>query len=441
MEDHQVSGRESPRPGIQQEPAEPAAQAIRGRGLQRRHLIFGGAAAGLGALAAVGATLAGTTPPKTPQDGTPQNKAVPVSNIPPHGEAIVPFYGARQSGVETPPQAHGSFIALDLKPGTAPDRVRALLRLLSDDAAKLTGGKAALADTEGEMAVRPARLTVTVGFGPGLVAVVAPAKAPAWLKPLQAFSIDRLVPEYCGGDLLLQICSDDPVTVAHAQRMLLKDSRSFATVRWVQQGFRRAHGSDDTGTTMRNLFGQVDGTANPGPSSKQFGAVVWGDAAQPAWTEHGTSLVIRRIRMDLDKWDGLDRPGRDESIGRRMDNGAPLTGVQEHDEPDFDAVNAAGFPVIADFSHLRRSRPEDESQRIYRRPYNYDAVPGAAGVSESGLIFASYQADVDRQFVPIQQRLDELDLLNEWTTPVGSAVFAIPPGCQPGGFVGETLFA
>ncbi|MDN5659423.1 MAG: Dyp-type peroxidase, partial [Brevibacterium aurantiacum] len=51
-----------------------------------------------------------------------------------------------------------------------------------------------------------------------------------------------------------------------------------------------------------------------------------------------------------------------------------------------------------------------------------------------------YQADATAQFVPIQQRLDELDLLNEWTTPIGSAVFAIPPGCDENGFIGDTLF-
>lgn len=45
------------------------------------------------------------------------------------------------------------------------------------------------------------------------------------------------------------------------------------------------------------------------------------------------------------------------------------------------------------------------------------------------------------QFVPIQNRLDELDLLNEWTTPIGSAVFALPPGCSEGGFIGETLLS
>ncbi|MFP3813568.1 Dyp-type peroxidase, partial [Bacillus sp. SIMBA_005] len=59
--------------------------------------------------------------------------------------------------------------------------------------------------------------------------------------------------------------------------------------------------------------------------------------------------------------------------------------------------------------------------------------------SNSGLLFVSFQADVDAQFVPIQDRLDQLDLLNEWTTPVGSAVFAVPPGCSDGGYIGETI--
>ena len=52
----------------------------------------------------------------------------------------------------------------------------------------------------------------------------------------------------------------------------------------------------------------------------------------------------------------------------------------------------------------------------------------------------SYQQSVAKQFVPLQQRLAELDALNQWTTPIGSAVFLIPPGCAEGGFVGETLF-
>ena len=421
-----------------QHPADPTADGDETgtqRKLPRRGLLFGGAAAGLGALAAAGAHLAGAGG----QNSRNPAPAEPAESV--HGGGVVPFYGARQAGITTAAQAHGVFVALDLLPGTTRTGVKALLRLLSDDAANLAAGEPALADTEGELARVPARLTVTFGFGPGLVAAVDPARAPGWLKPLPAFSIDRLQPGFSDGDLLLQICADDPLTVAHAQRMLLKDSRSFATVRWVQSGFRRSYGSEKSGTTMRNLFGQVDGTSNPAPDSTDHERVVWGGGDIPAWTDDGTSVVIRRIAMNLDKWDEVDRVGREESVGRRLSNGAPLTGAQEHDEPDFSAVSRLGFPVISDVSHLRRARPEDSSQRIFRRAYNYDAAPGSGGVSDSGLIFVSYQADVDKQFTPIQRRLDEMDMLNQWTTPIGSAVFAIPPGCREGGFVGEGLFA
>ncbi|MGP4030771.1 Dyp-type peroxidase [Pseudarthrobacter sp. 1C304] len=420
-------------PGDQQ-PADSAGSGAP-RTLPRRGLLFGGAAAGLGALAAAGTHLAGA-------GVEPGGNAAPVEAAESvHGGSVVPFHGDRQAGITTAAQAHGVFVALDLRPGTTRAGVKALLRLLSDDAANLTAGRPALADTEGELARVPARLTVTFGVGPGLVAAVDPSRAPGWLKPLPAFSIDRLQPEFSDGDLLLQICADDPLTVAHAQRMLLKDSRSFATVRWVQTGFRRSFGSEKSGTTMRNLFGQVDGTTNPAPGSTEHERVVWGGGDIPAWTDNGTSVVIRRIAMNLDKWDEVDRVGREESVGRRLSSGAPLTGTHEHDEPDFAAVSKLGFPVISDVSHLRRSRPEDGSQRIFRRAYNYDAAPGTGGISDSGLIFVSYQSDVDKQFTPIQRRLDQMDMLNQWTTPIGSAVFAIPPGCREGGFIGEGLFA
>ena len=394
------------------------------RGPTRRTFIIGGAVAGVGAVAAIGVDAAASA------------QAAPAST-PLNGDVTVPFYGTHQAGIDTDAQAHASLIALDLRPDVDRDGIRRLLRTLTDDAARLTRGEAALADTEPELATAPARLTVTFGFGPGLVAR-AGALAPSWLRPLPAFSIDRLRPEYGDGDLLLQIAADDPVTVAHAARMLLKDARAFAAPRWVQQGFRRAHGTERPGTTMRNLFGQVDGTANPVPGTTAFDEVVW---AREGWMAGGTGMVVRRIAMNLDTWDHLDRPGRDQAVGRFQATGAPLTGTDEFDEPDFDAKDAIGFPVIPEFSHLRRSRSDDPVERIFRRGYNYDQTPPAGEVSDAGLVFVSFQADVDRQFVPIQQRLDQLDLLNQWTTPIGSAVFAVPPGCAEGGFIGEGILS
>ncbi|WP_217584898.1 Dyp-type peroxidase [Microbacterium sp. GbtcB4] len=393
-------------------------------GSTRRQFLLGGAVAGVGAAVAVGADLALTR----------ADTEAPAAPAPLNGSLTVPFHGVHQAGIDTPAQAHGSFVALDLRPEVDRDALRRLLRILTDDAARLTQGRSALADSEPELAVAPARLTVTFGFGPALVAR-AGGNTPAWLAPLPAFRVDRLQPEFSDGDLLLQIAADDPLTVAHAQRMLLKDARGFATVRWIQRGFRRAHGTERPGTTMRNLFGQVDGTSNPQPGTADFDQVVWSD---DGWLAGGTGMVLRRIRMDLDAWDRLDRGGREASVGRTLRDGAPLTGTSEFDEPDFDATTAIGFPVIPAFAHIRRARG-DGAERIFRRAYNYDERPAGDGVSESGLLFAAFQADVARQFVPMQQRLDELDLLNEWTVPIGSAVFAIPPGCAEGGYIGETL--
>lgn len=395
-------------------------------GSTRRQFLLGGAVAGVAAAAAIGIDYAlnsSTTPAASPEPTT--EPAI-------HGGETVAFHGNHQAGIATDAQAHGTFIGLDLKPEVDRDGLRRLMRILTDDAARLTAGEPALADSEPEMATTPARLTVTFGFGPGFVT----RAGGSGVSQLPAFGIDRLQPEFSEGDLLMQIAGDDPTTVAHAARMLLKDTRSVATVRWTQHGFRRAYGTEAPGTTMRNLFGQVDGTSNPRPGTADFDSVVW---RTDGWLAGGTTMVIRRIHMDLEGWDRVDRVGRDQSIGRTLSNGAPLTGVNEHDEPDFEAKNAIGFPVIPEYSHMRRSRTDNPTERIFRRAYNYDVPPVGEELSNSGLIFAAFQADVDTQYVPIQRRLDELDMLNEWTVPIGSSVFAIPPGCQPGGYIGETL--
>ncbi|GIJ32488.1 Dyp-type peroxidase [Micromonospora sediminimaris] len=399
------------------------------RPVSRRGLLTGGALAAGGTV--VGAAAVATT--RGEPAGRPPERP-PTAGV---GEAVEPFHGVRQAGIATEPQAHAAFVAFTLRPGTDRGALGRLLRLLSDDAARLTQGRPALADTEPELGLLPARLTVTFGFGPGLfTAAGLDDRRPPSVVDLPAFPIDRLQPRWSGGDLLVQLCADDPLTVAHAQRVLVKDTRPFATVRWVQQGFRRAAGAEP-GRTQRNLFSQLDGTANPKPGTPVETAVWIADG--PDWLRDGTTLVVRRISMNLETWDLLGRTDRELAVGRRLDSGAPLTGTREHDEPDFAALGPDGLTVISDFSHLTRAHVTDDRFRILRRPYNYDGVPAADGTADSGLIFAAYQADIATQFLPIQRRLAERDLLNEWTTPIGSAVFAVPPGCPEGGWVGQQL--
>lgn len=405
-------------------------------GVTRRGLLWGGIAAGAGAALVVGADRAlAAASDAGRQDGLDEAAGA-------NGRGVIPFYGEHQAGVEMIPQSHQSLMAFRLLPETDRDALRRMMRVVSDDASRLTQGQFALADSEPELALIPAHLTITFGFGPEFVRRVNPGALPSWLAPLPAFQIDRLEERWTGGDLLVQVAADDALTVAHAQRMVAKDLRSFATVQWLQTGFRRAYGSAESGMTQRNLFGQLDGTVNMVPGSEDFADVVWrGPDAHPEWMTGGTGMVVRRIRMLLDKWDRLDRTGREQSVGRKISSGAPLTGTLEHDEPDFEATTPVGFPVIPEFAHVRRARSDDTHERIFRRGYNYDVEATDGGLSDSGLIFTSFQHDVGSQFLPIQRRLDELDLLNEWITPIGSAVFVIPPGCQPGGYIGETLLA
>lgn len=349
-----------------------------------------------------------------------------------------PFHGARQPGVTTAGQAHAVFCAFDARPELDRDAAIRMMRVLTDDIARLVAGRPALGDTAPELATRPARLTVTVGFGPRMFESIGrPERRPAGLAALPAFpSIDRLEERFSDGDLMLRIGGDDPTAIAHAQRMLMKDARAFVVPRWVQRGFLTARGVAPAGATPRNLMGQVDGTVNPG-SDAEFDSLIW--STEAGWFEDGTTMVLRRLRMDLDGWDALDRSAMEDVIGRRLSDGAPLTGEREHDDPDFAALDGAGVSLIAPGAHIRVARGSGGAPTILRRGYNYDDSPDPSGASDLGLLFCSYQADIGAQFVPMQQRLADQDLLNTWVTPVGSAVFAILPGVQPGGFLGEGL--
>lgn len=410
-------------PGGRAVPA--AAAAPDGRAPDGRapdHVSRRGFLAGAAALAgvAVGAAATGAaTAGRPPEDRT--------------GRAVVPFHGERQAGVGTVPPAFLALLAFDLVAGVDRDALLRLLRIWTDDAARLTQGEPGLVDSEPELAAVPASLTVTVGFGPRVFRVARrPGLAPAWLGPLPPFGIDALREEWSDGDLVLQLCADDQVTLAHAARVLVRQASTFARVRWVQQGFRNAPATVPAGTTMRNLFGQVDGTRNLVPGRDDD--LIWiADGALAG----GTGMVVRRIAMDLDGWEALDRPAREQAVGRRLANGAPLTGHAEHDEPDLTAVGPDGLTVIPGFAHIRRARTDDPRQRILRRAYNYDDGAGR----DAGLVFITFQADVAEQFVPVQRRLDELDLMNTWTTPIGSAVFVVPAGARPGEHLGQRLLA
>jgi dye decolorizing peroxidase len=358
--------------------------------------------------------------------------------VSPVGDLVEPFHGTHQAGIVTPPQPHAVFVALDLEEGAEVLQLRRLMQVWTDDIARLTSGRAPLTDQEPELAARPAGLTVTVGWGATLFDRLGLEDLrPRWLAPLPPMPIDDLDERFGEADLVLQIGAHSPVTLAHARRHLVGAARGIAVPRWLQAGFREPMERD--GWALRNAFGQVDGTVQPDVAGADA-ALLWaGSPDHPAW-EGGSSLVLRRIRMDLKGWERADRVAREHAVGRDLASGAPLTGGGPDAPVDLHAVLPSGLPVVDRDAHVRRAAPHAPHQRFLRRPYTYEDV-GADGTVETGLLFAAYARDPVRQFLPVQRRMAGADLLNLWTTPVGSAVFALLPGCHEGEWLGEHLLA
>lgn len=384
--------------------------------ISRRGLLTGAAGiVGVG----VGATAVGLGVERTASDAEPARQTVQ-------------FYGPHQAGIVTTPPSHANYVGLNLVDPADMAALRGVLMLWTQDGARLTQGEAGLSDVEPELAVAPSRLTVTVGVGPRIFENPRMAgRRPSWLKPLPAFAIDRLEERWGQTDLLLVVASDDPVTLAHATRVLTAAVHTIAPVVWVQRGFRTARGTQPDDQTQRNLFGQIDGTEQP--VADRNDELIWNDGVEQPWLAGGSSMVIRRIAMHMDTWEELDRGPRELVLGRNLTNGAPLTGQNEHDAPDF-AMTDRGIPVIPESSHIARAHRRADHEQYLRRAYNYDD-----GVADTGLIFSTVQRDPVRQFLPSQERLAEHDDLNVWTTPIGSSVYALLPGATPQAPLGASL--
>lgn len=350
--------------------------------------------------------------------------------------STVEFDGPHQAGISTAQQANLNLLSFNLKEGVDRKGIRRLMRLWTEDARAMCSGEPPLGSLEPEMTEFPANLTITVGFGPGVFQAAGLEEAkPEWLRPLPEFRLDQLDEKWGQSDLVLQICSDDPTMASHAMRHMVRAGMDYVETGWLQQGFLHANGSMPDTSTPRNLFGQVDGTVNP-RTNEEFAEQVWIDDG-PEFLRGGTSMVVRRINMNLDTWEMLDRPSREESVGRKLSNGAPLTGENEFDDPDYSATDQYGLPVIDRNSHIARAKPPEDhpEQRFKRRPYSYDIQPDPAlgQLSNAGLIFITFQKDPEVQYTPVQRRLDEADRLNTWIAHIGSAVYWIPPGVSAAG--------
>lgn len=350
------------------------------------------------------------------------------------GSQTVPFYGEHQSGIEVQRQANVTLVALNLIEGSDIESVGRMMRVWTSDAALLTQGEPLLTDSQAEMAEDPANLTITFGFGYSLFEKIGkPELWPIAETAIPAYKIDKLEGRWDNGDILIQVAGDDPNSVFHAVHELVRDGAPFATLAWQQRGFVNAAGVN-AGEDSRNLLGQVDGTANAKIGTPEFAERTWVNEGP---LTGGTTMIIRRIRMNFGIWDTVSAANKNAVIGRDMSDGAPLSGGDISTPLDFESQNEEGKPAIPDNAHAKLAFT-DNNQGITRRGWNYDDSYLVDGTHDAGLIFTAFQSDLER-YLKIQAILAEMDALNLYTTPVGSALFVIPPGVDKGEWIGQDL--
>lgn len=367
--------------------------------------------------------------------------------------ATVPFYGPHQAGIATPTQDRLAFGSLNVVDGASRADLRDLLTQWTQAAAKMTAGQlvgevtapdAPPVDTGEAVGSPVSRLTITLGYGPSLFdgRFGLAGRRPAALASLPPLPNEDLDPDYSGGDLSVQACSDDPLVAFHAVRNLARIGMGIVEHNWMELGFGTTSSTSTAQQTPRNLLGFKDGTRNiKAQDTGLMNDYVWvGKETDQPWLRGGSYLVVRKIRMFIENWDRDYLQDQENVIGRAKVSGAPLSGGSEFTTPNFNAVAAAGQPAIPANSHIRLASFEHNGgTRILRRGYSYtDGIDPQEGTLVGGLFFIAFMKNPS-QFIKLQASLAS-DALNEYIQHVGSAIFACPPGLSPGQHWGDDLF-
>lgn len=364
------------------------------------------------------------------------------------------FRGEHQAGITALHQASSLMAAFHV---TAEDRdeLRELFTTLTDESERLMSGTpyedldpAYPALHTGHLGnpPPPADLSVTVSVGSTLFddRYGLAGRKPRELVDMPFLANDRLDPERTHGDLLLSIASANEDTNLFALRQLMRGTRGTLVLHWMLDGYTRRVEAEPGEAGVRNLMGFIDGTANLRPEEDSaMDRFVWvgDDDGEPDWAVGGSYHVVRTIRMLVEFWDRTRLSEQEALIGRKKDTGAPLDGEVETDVPDFEADPDGEITPLD--AHIRLANPRTEEtadQLLLRRGFSFSRGFDGNGQLDQGLAFVSFQKSIERQFLPVQERLAG-EPLEEYILPVGGGFYFALPGARDGEYLGERLLA
>jgi len=314
-----------------------------------------------------------------------------------------------QLGIDRPqvPQAFALLTVWDL---AAPTGIPSLLRSLGRRAARLV-------DSGQSAGESPVGLSVTLGLGERAARA---AGLPEPIGTLPPFASDDLGSGPTGGDLVTLVRAEEPATVLGATddlgSLLTRGDRGRRS--WSQFAVR---GPVSPQGVSRNVIGFHDGVVQP-VGAEELDESVWmrppgGDSVLAG----ATTFVVRRMVIDVERFNALSRHRQEAVIGRDKVTGAPIGGTSIDSPVDLAAKNPDGSYVLPVGAHVRRAHPAATGRPLMlRRSYSF------VSDAEQGLLFMSFQRDLSA-FVQTQYRLDAADDLMAFTRTTASGAFWVPP--------------
>jgi deferrochelatase/peroxidase EfeB len=375
----------------------------------------------------------------------------PAPNPPP---APSPVPVAPQPGITNRPPEHAIVAALAL-PGDAASAIAALAKLRAVETQELSSRlpaedastpKAQAGPETGEIGFADgfdrAFLTITTGFSSTAYDKlgISQASRPQDLVPIPWDKLGDAPVQPLEGDIVLQICSDDPYICEHVLHRVLYELSGQVSLVWAQVGVQRYSSREGRVNRAegRALTGFIDGTANLDPNAcdgtddilifvdpsacgtypqlpPPSPAPAYGQptpaafppdlrpppSSEPAWTKFGSYMVVRSTVVNFDSWDTETLGTQEQSVGRFKFSRSFLDLADDPadlNSPPAFAANPQNVAVPLT-AHVRKANPRgpsDDQRRIFRR--GYPLINGSVTGLDRGLLFIAYGRTISTQF-------------------------------------------